>query len=50
MKKEKANKTMFILEGKEYDAFELIYRLADIGVIHQLDHDNMEEEGVKVIL
>lgn len=47
--KVESKETMFIYEGKEYDAFSLIYELANRGKLF-LDHDNFEEEGVKVIL
>lgn len=45
----KTKEMTFILEDEEYDAFSLIYALADKGIIN-LEHENMEEEGVKVIL
>lgn len=44
------NETKFILEDKTYDnPIELIYALANKGIIN-LDHDEMEEKGVKIIL
>ena len=37
----------FILDDETFDSFSLIYKLADKGTIN-LNHDNMETEGVKV--
>lgn len=36
-------------EDKLYTAFELIYKLADRGII-SLDHEDIERKGVKVVL
>lgn len=50
------NSSLFFLDDEEnigekkmYTAFELIYRLANKGIIN-LDHDEIEKNGVKVIL
>jgi len=39
----------FILEEKEYDSFNLIYELANKGIIN-LEHNDIEKNGVEVIL
>lgn len=41
--------TTFVLEGKEYDSFSLIYALADKGIIN-LEHNDIETKGVEVII
>lgn len=39
----------FILEEQEYNSFELIYKLADKGIIN-LEHNDIEKNGVEVTL
>lgn len=41
--------TTFILENETFNSFELVYKLADKGIIN-LEHDNMEDKGIEVIL
>ncbi len=45
----KTKETTFVLENKEYDAFSLIYALADKGIIN-LEHDDIETKGIEVII
>ena len=45
----KTKETTFIFEDREYNAVNLIYALSNNGII-DLNHDEMEEVGVKVIL
>lgn len=41
--------SLFVFEGKEMTAVELVYALAEHGTIY-LSHENMEEKGVLVWL